>query len=503
MRIRLQLALLSTALLVSACSSADSGVNATRADATVSATTQPATTQPTDTAAPTAPTVPTVPGGDEPSVVDPDGLGDELYPPLGNPGYDVQHYDVDLTYDGDSQQLDAIVGIDLIASEARDEFTLDATFTGVESVVVDGAPAPFVEDSPELRISLPEPWAAGDEARVEITYSIIAGPEVGADLFPIGWFDTPGGSYVLNEPDGARSWLPSNDHPSDKATFRFVIHTAPGITGVANGLLVEHTVDAAGETWVWDNPDPTATYLLLVLTGDYEIIEGVGPDGLPLLSVVLAKDRTVTQPYIDTIESQIDFFDDFFGPYPLSTYGLAITDSFGGLAMETTGRSLFSREDFSNGVVGYTQDLLLAHELAHQWFGDAVTPAVWKDIWLNESFATYAQWMWLAEVGYATVDEQASDALRRRDGRSTAEPTADDLFGFNSYDGGATILHALRLTVGDDNFFAILRAWVAENSGTSQTTADFIALAERVAAQDLTEFFDTWLFAVSVPAVFP
>ena len=516
-RIRLQLALLSTALLAASCSSADSGVSATRADAEATAA-APATDSvaPTETTTPDSvsdtaddttvdPTQPatTAPDVSDPKLVDPDGLGDELYPPLGNPGYDVQHYDVDLTYDGETQQLDAVVGIDVVALDARDEFTLDATFTGVESVVVDGAPATFVEDSPELRISLTDSWAAGDAARVEITYSIIARPQVGADQFPIGWFNTAEGSYVLNEPDGARSWLPSNDHPSDKATFRFVIHTAPGITGVANGRLVEHTVDAAGETWVWDNTDPTATYLLLVLTGDYEIIEGVGPDGLPLLSVVLRQDRELMQPYIDTMAAQIDFFDGFFGAYPLSTYGLAMTDSFGGLAMETTGRSLFSREDFADGVVGYLQDLLLAHELAHQWFGDAVTPAVWKDIWLNESFATYAQWMWLAEAGYATVDEQAREALGARDARSTAEPTASDLFGFNSYDGGATILHALRLTVGDATFFAILRDWVADNSGTSQSTADFIALAERVAERDLTEFFDTWLFAAKVPAAFP
>jgi aminopeptidase N len=499
------------AVAAAACSSTDSGVTARNADAVVSLT-APASSQPPTTDASAFPDTttprPAEPAPEstnpaQPNNVDPDGLGDSLYPALGNPGYDVTHYDVDIGYDTDTQILDASVGIDLVPTEVRDEFKLDATFTGTESVTVDGAAAQFVEDSPELRITLDDEWEVGTTTRVEILYSITPTLLEGDGGFPLGWFDTDGGSYVLNEPDGARSWLPSNDHPADKATFRFVIRTPPGVTGVANGDLVEHTTDSAGEVWVWDNPDPTTTYLLQVLTGDYEVIEGVGPNDLPLLSVVLREDVALMQPFIDTMSAQIDYFDDFFGPYPLSRYGLAITDSFGGLAMETTGRSLFSREDFIGGTVGYVQDLLLAHELAHQWFGDAVSPARWQDIWLNESFATYAQWMWLAGQGYQTLDDQATQALEFRDLRPTAEPTASDLFGYNSYDGGAVVLHALRGTVGDDAFFELLRTWVSENSGSSRTTEDFMALAERVSAADLTGFFDTWLFAATVPQTFP
>ena len=507
--------LVAVGLVAAACSSADTGVTARRAESSATtavpstavadtAVSLPTPTEPTDTTAQPPPDTSGEPTDDTlqpPS--SPDGVGDSLYPDLGNPGYDVTHYDVDVSYDTLTTRLDAVVGIDLRPTEARTEFTLDATFTGIESITVDGKTATFVEDPPELRISPPQAWLVGRPVRVEIVYSISPDVLSGSDGFPVGWFDTEAGSYVLNEPDGARAWLPSNDHPSDKATFRFVIHTPPGVTGVANGELVEHSTDAAGETWVWDNPDPTTTYLLQVLTGDYEVIDGTGPNGLPLTSVVLRADRALMQPFIDTIPAQIDFFDDFFGPYPLSRYGIAMTDSFGGLAMETTGRSLFSRDDFLDGTVDYVQDLLLSHELAHQWFGDAVSPARWKDIWLNESFATYAQWMWLAEQGYATVDGQAADALAGRDRRPTAEPTASDLFGFNSYDGGAVVLHALRATIGDQRFFELLQTWVAQNSGTSRTTDEFIALAEQVSAMDLTEFFDTWLFAAVTPKSFP
>ena len=181
---------------------------------------------------------------------------------------------------------------------------------------------------------------------------------------------------------------------------------------------------------------------------------------------------------------------------------LATDGSTGGLAMETQGRSMFSSEDIG-GRFDYGENLLLGHELAHQWFGDAVTPADWGDIWLNESFATYGEWMWLEEAGLGTVDDSARNALANRPPGATGTPSVGEMFGYNSYDGGAAVVHALRRTIGDDAFFTLLRRWIGENNGTSRTTADFIALAQQVAGQDLTAFFDTWLFATRPPSSFP
>jgi aminopeptidase N len=275
------------------------------------------------------------------------------------------------------------------------------------------------------------------------------------------------------------------------------------VTAVANGGLERHTSDADGETWVWQEARPMATYLIQLLTGDYELIDGVGPHGLPLLHAVLRSDRTAMQPFFDVTAQQVAYFEQWFGPYPLDRYGLAITDSDSGLAMETQERSMFSRDDLGGGELRFAQQLLLSHELAHQWFGDAVTPARWRDIWLNESFATYGQWMWLEHAGLGSVEQSAEAALQMRGSGSSATPTLEDLFGFNSYDGGAVVLQALRRTVGDDDFFTILRRWVADYNGTSRTTEEFIALAEEITGQDLAAFFDTWLFAADLPARFP
>ena len=474
---RERLCLLAALLMVAGCS--DSGVRSVAADPIAA----------TSTVAP-------VVNSEVPAS---EGVGDALFPDLGNPGIDVQHYDLRLQYDPLAERVTGNVRVQLLLSEPRDRITLDAVGLAVSAVQVDGEEVTFEADDPELRIDLPGPTGAGDEILVDVAYSAGTGgtgSEVGLD---VGWFETVEGAYVLNEPDGARYWMPCNDHPSDKATWSFDIGVPDGLTVVANGALVSDD----GGRWVWQEAEPMATYLVQVLVGRYELLEGATPQGLPLLHAVVRDGVGDVQPYLDVTVQQIEFFEQWFGPYPLDRYGLAITDSESGLAMETQGRSLFSREDLPGGPPMYFQHLLLAHELAHQWFGNAVTPAVWQDIWLNESFATYAEWMWLEHAGFVSVDDSAAQALASRPLGSPASPTADSLFGTNSYQGGAVALHALRRTIGDDAFFALLRQWVTTNLGGTGTTKEFIGLAEQVSARSLTTFFADWLFADRPPAEFP
>ncbi len=480
---------------------ARTGTPATESTSPAVATSEPPpastpATDPPDTSSTGETTVPV----DSP---DDDGIGDELFPSLGNPGIDVEHYTLVLDYDPTQVEMSATVHLDIVMTEDRDEFSLDSDGPDVSAVSIDGAAAEFVAAPPELLITPASHLTAGQRIGVDVTYTLSPRPVPSAAGDQVGWFPSISGSYVLNEPEGAHTWLPSDDHPSDKATFRFEVTVPSGVAAVANGALVDQTSTATTETWIWQEDRPMATYLIQVLTGDYELIEGTGPNGLPLLSVVLEQDRETMQPYIDSIGEQIDFFDDYFGPYPLDRYGIAITDSFPGLAMETMGRPTFSRGDFASGRLDSLQQLFLSHELAHQWFGDAVSPARWTDVWLNESFATYGEWMWLDHEDIASIESSANAGLAARDDHSTADPTAGEMFTINSYDGGAVILHALRKTIGDDLFFTLLRRWVTDNNGTSRTTEDFVALANEVSGQDLTEFFATWLYADVVPTSFP
>lgn len=469
------------ALTVAGCS--DVGVRVTNSDRESSPSTSmlPDTTVPPDAASPS------------------DGVGDLLFPDLGNPGIDVRRYDVRLDYDPVAEEIEGTVRVSLELTEPRRSITLDAVGLQVAAVEVDGEPAEFERDDPELRIELPRPVDVGREVVVDVRYSAGTSGTDSAVGLDVGWFETPDGSYVLNEPDGARHWMPCNDHPSDKATWTFDIQAPEELTVVANGELQSN----GGGRWVWVEDEPMATYLTQVLVGDYELIEGATPDGLALLHAVQRGSKDDVQPYLDLTVQQVEFFEQWFGPYPLERYGLAITDSPSGLAMETQGRSLFSRDDLPGGNPLYLQHLLLAHELAHQWFGNAVTPEVWQDIWLNESFATYAEWMWLEQAGFGTVADSASQALASRALGSPASPTADDLFGSNSYGGGAVTLHALRLVIGEEPFFELLRRWVQSNIGGSASTKDFIAMAEEVSGSSLTSFFADWLFADRPPTAFP
>ena len=484
---------------------------ATTSSATTSTTPASSTTptddaaSPTTTATATPPTITARP----PAL----GVGDELFEDLGSSDVDVESYDVRLTID---PTLDVVQGhVDLRAGLAPGlrVFPLDQVGLEIGAVSVDGEDTTFETTATELLIDLPDGRVSGPAAEFDIgvDYTFDPGGAVSSVGLPSGWFEdeTTGDSYVLNEPDGARTWLPSNDHPSDKALWTFDVVVPDGLVAVANGDLTARPVGPSG-SWRWSQDEPMSTYLVQLVVGDYEIVV---PDAItradgteiPLLHVVPAGERVEFEGAFDTVAEQTAFFEELFGPYPLERYGLAFVRGLSDLAMETQGRSMFGADDFPGGTVGFTQQLLLAHELAHQWFGNAVSPADWSDIWLNESITTYAQWLWLDHVGLQPLESYADQMLaeRQTDGESTGEPSLDEMFGFLRYDGGAPVVHALRRVMGGEAFFDLLTAWVTDHSGTSQSTETFIALAERFHGSDLTDFFETWLFSGDLPESYP
>ncbi len=438
------------------------------------------------------------------------GLGDPLFPELGAPDVDVLSYDVALDIDPRTSSIEGAVTVEANVAPDVGQLALDARDLDISGVTVDGADAPFDIRPGELLIELPPD--RGPVVTAEVAYSATPAGRGVTDLGD-GWYAAGDGSYVLNEPGGAHRWMPSNDHPSDKATWRFELGVPDGFEAIANGEMEQR--GDGDRPWVWSQSQPMATYLVQLIVGDYTLVTGepfVSADGdeIPLLHVEPDASADGFDDFYAVTDDQLVYFEELFGPYPLDRYGLAFVSDFPrSVAMETQGRSMFSADGFDDfdgsGSVTFEQHLLLAHELAHQWFGNAVSPADWGDIWLNESFATYAQWLWLDEAGFASVGEQAGEALtRRQDGSaSTGEPTAANLFGYEVYDGGATVLHALRRTIGDDDFFELLRRWVESNAGTSQSTEAFIALAETVSGMELGAFFDDWLFATDLPDRYP
>jgi aminopeptidase N len=458
---------------------------------------------------PTTPSEPTPTGTggpvDSPSSLTPSrsrSVGDERFPELGSADIDVGHYAVTLAYDDDQRTLTGTLAATGTLLEPTDQIALDADGPRITAVRSYGAAINFAQADQELIIELGDVLAPGTEFSLEVDYSV-AVAEQSFFRGDVGLFATPGGFWSVNEPDGASTWLPVNDHPTDKATWTFEITVAEGVTAVSNGELASTSSAEGATTWSWQQTEPMASYLITLLVGEYELVEdGTSPSGVELISVVLRSRRQTLDIYLTATRQQLAFFEDLFGPYPFDRYGIAITDSVPSLAMETQGLSLFSAADL-DGTLGPTQQALLAHELAHQWFGDAVSPATWNDIWLNEGFATYAEWLWFEEIGLGTAQERAERALSDLPPVGWPLNRPAELFGTVTYQGGGTVLHALRLTIGDEAFFAGLRNWVATYLDGSASTLDFQTLMETTSGTELDRFFDLWVYADVIPSRLP
>jgi hypothetical protein len=252
--------------------------------------------------------------------------------------------------------------------------------------------------------------------------------------------------------------------------------------------------------------EPMAPSELQITVGQLGRVDTTSPGGHVLTSFVASGAPDPTQA-LALAGEMVDYYSRLFGPYPFATAGLTAIDAPAGLAVAAQGRPLISALDLAAPIQPHEHGVL-ASALAHQWFGAAVTPARWQDVWLSEGFTTYARWLWMEEAGLQRVDDSAANALARTNDMRAAfgppdRPAAEDLASPAVADGGAVVLHALRETVGDARFFRILRRWVADHHGQSVTTDTFIDHASDVVGEDLSGFFLTWLSATEVPAEYP
>ena len=429
-------------------------------------------------------------------------VGDPYYPALGNTGYDVDHYDLQLRVEIDGpDQLIATATIDLTTTESLSRLSLDFEESlAVSSVEVDGVAATFEQGEAKLRITPEATIASRTETQIVVDYSgqpltVDSGTRIGE----IGWYDTAVVSVAVGEPFGARSWYPVNDHPSDKATYTFTLDVSEELTGVANGVLTnDETADGRRST-TWEMRQPMASYLATVAVGDFVLVESEPGAGVEVFDAVPARLETIFVGDFELTDEMLVTFTELFGPYPFDEYGVLIADTELGFALETQGRSLFSSA-FVDGDGSIER--IVAHELAHQWFGNHVSPATWQDIWLNEGFASYAEDLWIEfgrDVDLNDLEDRLVSRAQTALSPAPGDPGAAGLFDASVYRRGALTLHSLRLAVGDDVFFEILREWVVRFGGGSASTEDFVALSEELSGQELSPFFDAWLGSGALP----
>jgi aminopeptidase N len=414
----------------------------------------------------------------------------------------VQQYTLALALDPLAETLSGTVTIEAIAT-LDDLGRLSLDFSGdyaISALTVDGQPAAYQWAADKLVVTLPQALRQGAAFALAVSYHGQPQP-IRSRYVPfalLGLTFKDGAAYVISEPDGARTWFPANDHPRDKARFRFEITVPAPYVVAANGQpQPPHDHGDGRLTYVWDSDMLMAPYLATVAVDQYTVIEQSAPNGLPIRHFAPPEIADEVGDLFAITGDMIVFLEEYFGPYPFESYGHVFVP-VRGLALETQTMVVFHAGPFS----AYTERLIL-HELAHQWFGDSVSPASWADVWLNEGFATYAEWLWLEARSPQALDGELerseNDAPFADPGDPLADPAPERLFGFNSYTKGAWVLHMLRHQIGDEAFFQLLPTYHRRFQDSVASSADLQKVAEEVSGQDLEGFFEQWVYGRGVP----
>jgi aminopeptidase N len=430
------------------------------------------------------------------------GLGDSFFPYVGNGGYDVQHYHLALDVDPVANTLEGVAEIDAVATHDLSSFSLDLRGLGVVSVSVDGAPAAFEHEGSELVIqpkgaSLPE----GQAFVVRVVYR---GSPAGVqtEVFPmpsgVGWMQVADEIYVLSQPIGAAGIFPCNDHPLDKASYSFEITAPEHYTVATNGAhLGSEPADEGKQRHRWRAEDPTATYLVTLAIGALDLELGSTESGLPLRHYFHEEAAPVSRDAFDATADMLAYFEEVFGPYPFESYGAILASAPFPGALET--------QTIPTYGAGAAHESVIAHEMAHQWFGNSVSVVDWSEIWLSEGFASYASWLW---VGASDGQEAMDQTLMRTYGfvqRGQIGPPADigrkQMFGAEVYIRGAWVLRALHESVGDETFFAILRQHHERNRNGNSSITEFVELSVELGGEEQRALLNAWLHDEKPPTL--
>jgi aminopeptidase N len=430
------------------------------------------------------------------------GVGDRYFPLNGNGGYDVRDYVLDLSYEPATDRLDGRVIIMAQATQDLSRFNLDLQGMEVSSVEVNGRAATYTRDGQEVFITPATGLRKGRPFVVAVRYGGVPEPLGGPIVFgqPYGFLPTDDGAFVATVPNAASTWFPCNDHPSDKALYQIKVNVPEGLFVAANGKLLGETTAGGRSTYLWAEASPMAPSSVTATIGQFNVQRGATPSGIP--NLVAIDPRFPIEPGMPDLFTKtsevVEYFSEVFGPYPFQTTG-GILDYFpdAGISLETQSRPLYT----------VLAEATISHELAHMWYAASVGPRWWSDVWLNEGFATYAQWMWFERIGIRSLH----DSLLRFYDRfpaddpfwqiTVADPGRDTMFHPAVYLRGAMTLQVLRERIGDTAFLNLLRTWYATYRDSNATTAQFVAMANTIAGQDVTDLLHTWLYTTGKPAL--
>jgi aminopeptidase N len=423
------------------------------------------------------------------------GSGDPFFPHEGDSRYNAMHYDVQLAYAPGTGKLRAKATIEAVPVEPLSEFSLDLDGLRVTSVNINGESAHFSRGHHKVMVVPPAPLQIGSRFSVDVRY--LGHPRVRfeAGSFP-GWYRTKDGAAAVGESNGTPTWLPCNNALTDKASFSFHVTVPAHLKAIANGRLVGISKNGLRKTFDWREDEPMDAYLAVIDIGRGKLTRGKAV-GVPTWTLVDPRLAVKWRRRISEVPTILRFDRKVFGPYPFDAAG-SIVDRIGFEdALETQTRPIYDLPPWR---------VVLVHELAHQWFGDSVGLSRWPDIWLNEGFATWAQWFYNERHGGPSVRQvfehlkRASPSLGFWNPPPALPRTPRELFSTSVYTRGAMALEALRLKVGTSTMLTILRDWATAHRYGSADTAEFMALAEKVSGRSLQALFERWLFSAGKPS---
>ncbi|MET3923261.1 M1 family metallopeptidase [Arthrobacter sp. UYEF20] len=431
------------------------------------------------------------------------GAPDPYLPGHGTNAYRVTRYELQLDYRLSSNRLTGRAVLHAVAQYPTSAIVLDLTGLRATKVQLSGRKVrKFSQRADQLVVVPDAALLAGEQFTLDIRYEGNPVPRRGL-WGDVGWEELTDGALVAGQPNGAASWFPCNDHPRDKASYRMTVTTDANYRAVCNGVLLTHSSRSSRETWVYEQSEPMSTYLATVQIGRYELVAltpsratGQVPQfvAVPPELAGAAREGLARQP------EMMRTFTNCFGPYPFPEYTVVVTEDELEIPLEAQTLSILGRNHLGPE---WESQRMMAHELAHQWFGNSLTAASWKDIWLHEGFACYAEWIWSEEAGVLPLEDRAAAAWRRLDAGSqdllVGDPGPELMFDDRVYKRGALALHALRLRCGDLAFFALLHDWAGRFRHGSVSTAQFILAANRATGLDTEALLHPWLYEEALP----
>ena len=424
-------------------------------------------------------------------------------PGHGTDVYRVTRYELELDYRISSNHLGGRATLHAVARRQSSAIVLDLTGLRATKVLMPGRKVRKFNQRAERLVVVPDTaLLPGDEFTLDIRYEGNPAPRRGL-WGEVGWEELSDGVLVAGQPNGAASWFPCNDHPRDKASYRIAVTTDANYRAVCNGVLVSHQARSSRETWVYEQSEPMASYLATVQIGRYELLP-LNPDrtagDVAQTAAVPAELSAEARAGLARQPQMMRTFTSRFGPYPFADYTVVVTEDVLEIPLEAQSLSIFGRNHLTPD---WESQRLIAHELSHQWFGNSLTAASWKDMWLHEGFACYAEWIWSEEAGIMSVADRARAAWRmlNREGQDllVGDPGPELMFDDRVYKRGALALHAVRLHCGDLAFFALLHEWTGSHRHGSVTTEDFIVAADRVTGMDAEAVLHPWLYQEALP----